>query len=362
MTDSLEAYRRDVERKTGERIQRPPGVKLVTDGEGEPTLADIRRDTAIECAQIIEQRDHSRAIPWAWEQCNQVFGPLVPGRLYVVGARPGNGKTALMLGLLDSLIDSDISTVYLGTEMPPAVLVAKWASARAGIGEEPLNRDEWGSLTELERAALESQVRRLLSSSVVFPPCLRLDRVSLQRWVRWAHEQLDDARRTPRLLVLDHLHRVRPEEGENDRVAIERTIVALADLAIEREMAVVAACQLRRPERPSVFELYTPPTMSMFKGAGAIEENAALALGLYRPLKPDMGKADEQALIRGHKTIIDFALPDTMAVSCVKSRFSGRSLGQLLHLEVRDGTVVDCEEPPTDAGDAWESEGERAPF
>ena len=284
--DLLEFWRKDTEQQSGTPLDDGPGMYVMPD-EGEP---DPRRDSyhdlpsrqqmaldAAAGAREVISGNVIHGIDWPWSSAQKIWGPIVSGRLMIVGARPNNGKSTLMLNLCDALLANNVPALYLGTEMPPDLLMVKWALARLGFDEEWLAFNKWAQMTGDNREALELEIGQLTRGSVIFPPCLSLDRTSLTRWIDWAFEMIEGQERQPKVVILDHLHRVQPDQGEDEHSAINRAILALSNIAKERNVGMLVNSQLSRPERSGrakLFDLYTPPGMSDFRGSGAIEQEA----------------------------------------------------------------------------------------
>lgn len=216
---------------------------------------------------------------WGWGEVDRLCGPLVAGWLYVIGARPSNGKTTLLLNLLSSLREDRIPTLYFGTEMLAEDLVKKWAALRLGLDELRVFENR---LSDEERHDLEREIVYVTDAQeVTFSTATRLDLKQLVSEIAWAFDARTGPQ--PRAVILDHLHRMTQDREELEQLARE-----LKDIATERRVAMIVAAQLNREQGIGPFDLYTPPSLARYKGSAAIEENADVALGLFRPLRPGM--------------------------------------------------------------------------
>jgi len=267
----------------------------------------------------------SDATSWGWPEFDRQFGRIVPGWLYVVGARPSNGKTTLLLNVLSRLWERQIKTLYFGTEMAANQLLTKWAAIRLGLSE--IQVFERRLQTE-SREALQEEMDRLIASGLVtFCEAARLTLPKIATEIAWACAP--DGGLEPRVVILDHLHRVTQDREELEHLAAE-----LKTIAQERHVALIVAAQLNRDEQEKVFDLYYPPTMGRYKGSSAIEENADVGLGLYRPLQRGITRAQFKAAARGEIEIQTLAKPNTLAVVCTKHRYSGGALGRIVELTI----------------------------
>ena len=142
----------------------------------------------------------------------------------------------------------------------------------------------------------------------------------------------------PQVVILDHLHRVTQDREELEHLAAE-----LKTIAQERHVALMVAAQLNRDEQEKTFDLYYPPTMGRYKGSSAIEENADVGLGLYRPLQRGITRAQFKAAARGEVEIQTLAKPNTLAVVCTKHRYSGGALGRIVELTITQSRLDSSE-------------------
>lgn len=315
---------------------------------GADTVAE--RNVQIRDAALGTLKEVQQVASWGWGEMDRKFGALVAGWLYVIGARPSNGKTTLLLNMLSRLWEDRVPTLYFGTEIPAEDLVKKWAALRLGLNELRVFE---GQLQDDERRQLEAEIHRLTDQEkVTFSRILRLDLKKIASEVLWAFDARTGPQ--PRVMILDHLHRI-----SQDREELEGVIQELTNIAVERRLALILAAQLSREKDAGPFDLYTPPSLARYKGTSAIEENATVALGLFRPLKPGMTMKDRRAVQHGELQVTDFAVLNTMGVVCLKHRYHGSAAGNAVKLELIGSRLVSkafaTMQAPTDAGDAWEA-------
>ena len=80
--------------------------------------------------------------------------------------------------------------------------------------------------------------------------------------------------------------------------------------------------------------------MGSYKGASGIEENADIALALYRPLK-HMSAQQERDVRKGEQPITTFAIPNCMVVKCLKHRYRGAALDRMVYLSCENSVLSD---------------------
>lgn len=89
-------------------------------------------------------------IPTPWSEINQLIGGLRPGGLYVIGARPGSGKTIMAAQIATKLAEFG-PVAFSALEMPKLAMLERLVSASAQIPMGSLSRHdlsdaEWGQL------------------------------------------------------------------------------------------------------------------------------------------------------------------------------------------------------------------------
>lgn len=197
---------------------------------------------------------------------------LFPGRLYIVGARPGMGKTAFALTVADN-ISRYHPCLFLSLEMTKEELAMRQKAMRTGISvdrqqeAEKLSQDDWKALIaanqDVEKLALTIIETAGLSLTAV--------RSAARRFKR---------RKGNFVLFIDYLGLMSMDGGLKKVHQIEQITTALKGLAKELEIPVVLLSQLSRElekrdnKRPGLADL---------RDSGAIEQDADVVLFVNRP-------------------------------------------------------------------------------
>lgn len=222
------------------------------------------------------------------------IGGIRPGKLTVIAGRPGMGKSAAALGLMRAAARVGTPSAMFSLEMDRAELALRMACDEAfdrlapiysGLTTNPTYFGaESGRLTTEQREQLldaSGRMRRWpvhfdcrtgLTPGQIVPAAKRLVR-------RWEREG-----RGPGLIVVDHLHIVRPEIDRHGNRAAEVGDVsaALRDLAKDTGAAVVAMCQLNR-QVEARGNTDKRPQLADLRWSGEVEQDAYLIGFLYRP-------------------------------------------------------------------------------
>ena len=299
---------------------------------------------------------------WGLREVDDAIGSGIGGRLVVVSARPSNGKTTWLFSWVNSLYADPMTMLHLRAlcfwiERAVELSYWTWAALRAGVGLDAVVKGHWDILPAGAHAALDLDREQLLWRAH-----------ESESFIRFADQERPTVadvvaaveRHKPNVLVLDYLQRIKPEPRQTKFEAIGEAATVLQQLAVRQGVLVVVGSQLKR-RGDGVFDKYLPPHLEDFKLSGEIEENADVALGLYRPLKR-MTHKEKEEVRDGLVDLSAWSYPNTMAVKVLKHRYWGEAADRLVRVQCQDGRITDAPRlggPPLESGDAWE---ERAPF
>ena len=305
------------------------------------TTGRARADTVAAGERAVaDLNDTSLPLPWGRKDLDQLTGGVKLGRFVAVGARPGNGKTTFSINWHNKLFEQGCTVVYISTELSPETAVTQWAAFRLGLDQDAVLCGHWRELRDGAKHEVIEEVERLTTGEnaerVWFPECKSPTVTDLEMMVT-------DARRFgcgAHAVVFDHLHRINPAGFNSEREALQTAAVMLKTLAEDLNMAIVAMSQLRRLDVDRLFDLYRPPALGSYKGASGIEENADIALALYRPLKR-MSHQEERDVRNGEQPLAAFAIPGCMVVKCLKHRYRGAAIDRMVYLSCENGVLGD---------------------
>lgn len=325
------------------QIEAGPGLSLVRDDDEEPILPSetpkqLARQQTVAAVQRVHE-DASKFPRFPVLSLDRLAGSLAPGELWVIGGRPGNGKSLFVHNLLAWLIDQQVPAVILGTEQEPYELRIKQACVHAGVKPRLILKPEKSEIGTTAYELAQKDVQKSLWWLEAEPQCRYvawandeyIDRSSLIRWTQWGREMIG-----ARVVIVDHLHHMRHSGGRSAWEELSETVHLAKDLAKGEGITVIAISQLRRATE--AIQVYTPPALEDFAGAAAIERTANVALGLWRPLRTDLPiedlrKLQQQAKL-GHAADDRVYQPDVMAVRLLKDRL-GDAPGRQTMVSVR---------------------------
>ncbi len=255
-----------------------------------PTAAPLREVLA-EWLNVIEARvENGGRIerPTGWADLDRVLGGLHPGRLMVVAARPGMGKTSWAGALAVNVAAQGEPVLFFSIEMGRDELAGRMVASAAGLVGSDVSRGEvsqrdWdrisgalGPLGDLPLDIIDTTPVTLLSV-----------RAAIRRAVG-RHGRVG-------LVVIDYLQLM------TGRSRAENRQVEVAELArglklLSKEMAVPVVC-LAQLNRTLEARLDKRPNLADLRESGEIENSADQVVFIYRdehynPKTEDKGMAE----------------------------------------------------------------------
>lgn len=190
------------------------------------------------------------------------------GRLYIIGARSGMGKSALMCSMVNK-IEKDKRVGIISLEMLDKELKQRIACIR---GKIPHWKIEKGICTDEEA---EKYIDNLKTIKNVYIN----DQGGMNRgMVLSAIRQLVKRYKCD-IVFIDHIGLIRVNGGQNLAHEIGENTSALKTIAKELNIPVVGLCQINRSAESGSEKM---PTLSQLRDSGRIEEDADCVILLYR--------------------------------------------------------------------------------
>lgn len=205
---------------------------------------------------------------------NSLGGGMVQSGFYVLGARPGCGKTSMGLQIAEKAAAAGISTLFISLEMPVVQLTARRLAEATGI---PAGRILLHGLDDDENARIADAMSTLSKRPLFFNRAHRATVGSVGVLAR----QVKDCG----LVVLDYLGLLQHEHGKSMYERVTLTSNALKRLALVLGIPILCLAQLNR----EVEGRNSPPRLSDLRDSGAIEQDADGVLLLHKPPFEDDG-------------------------------------------------------------------------
>lgn len=204
-----------------------------------------------------------------------------PGELIVVGARPGQGKTSLMLNLAENMAldtinrrdDGKGGVLLFSLEMTATELVQRVICSNAGVD---LKKVKLGLYNKDEETELKEATQRLAQAAIFVDDSFTLNMSEIRSKARRMKERHDIE-----CIFVDYLQLVKDNDRLDRHLQIGNISRGLKALARELEIPVVTAAQLNRGvEQRSSRE--KRPMLSDLRESGSIEQDADQVLMIHK--------------------------------------------------------------------------------
>jgi replicative DNA helicase len=207
-----------------------------------------------------------------------------PGRLYLLGGRPGDGKTALAKGIALHSARNGVPVLFFSREMSNTELVER---DLAIVSRVPAYRIGGGSLgyadwKKLQNAAGEISTARLWLDD----RSTTIERIVAESRKWHATQVRGKSSGELGLIILDYLQLARMTKarpGANREQVVAEMSRALKELAGELRVPALVLSQLNRGAE----ERGGRPIPSDLRESGALEQDADVILFVYRDIPPE---------------------------------------------------------------------------
>lgn len=229
-------------------------------------------------AQVVEELStQPDVIETPWREINKIIVGLRPGRLVVIGARPGEGKTMVAAQLALACCAKG-PVAYSSLEMTRGELLRRILSSQANVHMGSLERS-FLSNEEWERVAT---VRPEIDALPLYVD----DRSEVTITQIRAHARSVSRKGKLGAIVVDYLQLV-SGVGDDERYKIVSEVSRqLKIMAKQFDCPVIALSQLKRAPQMQG-KVRKPPTLEDLRESGTIEQDADLVILLQRGQSED---------------------------------------------------------------------------
>lgn len=199
------------------------------------------------------------------------------GKLYIIAARPGMGKSALAMRPMLASAEWGYGSILFSIEMADAEIGERMICSDASVGlSSALN----AQFTDRVWTNIAASCTKLSALPILIDESVGISVDEMRAKVRRAKAELAREGVSLRLVVVDYLQLMRGRPGVSSREeALSEITRALKGISKEFEVAVVALSQLNRKveERSD-----KRPMLSDLRESGAIEQDADVVTFIYR--------------------------------------------------------------------------------
>ena len=247
--------------------------RLLDETERHVLAFDLARGAGVrEALQSLRQPSIVRGLATGIPDLDRLLGPLVPGNLVIVAARPGVGKSALAAQVAEDVSRTGKGVLFVSAEMSRAEISRRRILNETGLGETVIGR----GLSVTDARDIEETVEAIAAR-----PFYVIEGTPTPTEIRAQARMVGAQPGGLGLVVVDYLQLLSPTPGkfQTREGAVAETSRALKKLAGELGVPVLAACQLNRD---STKREDPEPRLADLRESGAIEQDADLVLMLHR--------------------------------------------------------------------------------
>lgn len=242
-------------------------------------------ESMVQHTQVLEDRADGKIASWSTglaDVDNFLEGGLRPGGLYIIGARPSMGKTALAMTIGLNMA-RDFGVGMLSMEMPHVELRDRMTAMLGRVSLSRVIRAKRDDADVWHRVMDGVEAAQTLNFRVSDQGGLNINQVRSKARNLKRAQGLD-------VLIVDYLGLMTGLDPRQSRAyQLEEVTRGLKTLAKELSIAVVCLAQVNRKVEERV---NSTPALSDLRDSGAIEQDADVVMFVHRPVqaKPDIGQ------------------------------------------------------------------------
>ena len=248
---------------------------LLTNGMqgGFKHIAEIARDSLVHLDDI--QSGKIEFIRTYFDSLDRyAFNGFTPGSLTLIGARPGMGKTALVLNLLDNITQRQIPSGLFTLENTGLSLAWRNLASKTQLDSRRFFRK--GELNDKEIIALHKKANLLSNQPLFIDEKAGINIAQIR-----ARAQRLVTEHGARIIFVDHIGLINNEDvAESRHLQLSFLSWQLKQLAKDLNIPVVIVSQLNRKLEQRIDKR---PMKSDLRESGSLEENADNIIFVYRP-------------------------------------------------------------------------------
>ena len=233
-------------------------------GEKIRSIKEVTLSTITQLQDRFDNKGQLPGVSTGFTELDNSTNGFLPGKMHVVAARPGVGKTAIGFQFIQNAAKAGVNCGVFSAEMFGEELVERGISSDSGIDGLVLRR---GTLKKSQMGKIMDASNRIAGLPVWIDdrPAMGLNDIifGVRRMVR---------EHGVKLVLVDYLQFIREPEGSRSRVdAVTKLSAELTNLAKETGVAMIVLAQLNRA---SEGREGGKPKLSDLRDSGTIEQDA----------------------------------------------------------------------------------------
>ena len=228
--------------------------------------------------RLVNQDGEISGLSTGFYDLDKLLNGLQKSQLYILGARPAMGKSAMAKDIVLSCIMQGHNVLVWTGEMSSEQYIDRLVSTMTGIPHEQLNRPR-----ELEKLSNSNQFNLIYEKLDLLKQKggLFIDETAGVSPMKLTTKAMRlHAKHGLDLVIVDHLHLMRPDKDRGNKTAeVGDNSQGLLELAKTLNVPVLCLCQLNRS---CEMRQDKRPILADLRESGEIEQNAYAVMFLYR--------------------------------------------------------------------------------
>lgn len=225
-------------------------------------------------------------VPTPWKSLNEIIGGLRPGAVYVIGARPGIGKTVVAAQIAAELSKRGV-VAFASLEMSSLELVGRLISERLGIY---VGKVKDGNMSIRDWETLANRRHEVADLDIAIDDRAAVTSSEIRSFARSA------SRHGPLAgVVVDYLQLMSSTTKADRHVQVSEFSRQMKVMAKDMNVPVLLLSQLNRQSESSAAAV---PKLSELRESGAIEQDADVVILLAREDRPWSTPDDPQVSLK----------------------------------------------------------------
>ena len=241
------------------------------------TMQNIVGQAISEIEKARNNPDGISGTPSGFHELDKITSGWQKSDMIVIAARPGMGKTALVLSMArNTAVDYNMGVAVFSLEMSAVQLVKRLIAGEARIDSEKLRK---GNLAEHEFQQLHSRITALSAAPIFIDDTAAISIFDFRAKCRRLKAQHDI-----QLVIIDYLQLMTAKDGKgsgNREQEISTISRSIKEIAKELNIPIIALAQLSRSVEQRGGD--KKPILSDLRESGAIEQDADIVSFIYRP-------------------------------------------------------------------------------
>ncbi len=243
------------------------------------SIEDLMHQTLRELKEKKEkEQGESLGVPTRFIALDHILMGLQKTDLWIVAARPGMGKTAFLLTLMQKMaLQGKTPVAFFSLEMSSTQLVHRLIASFSELSTQKIRR---GNLEEFQWQQIHDGTQLLAKSPIYID-----DTPALSLFEFRAKCRRLKAQHKVRVVFIDYLQLMVDQESHQRGVNREQQIAMISRgikaIAKELDITIVSASQLSRSVETRGGD--KRPQLQDLRESGAIEQDADVVIFLYRP-------------------------------------------------------------------------------